>query len=72
MFLLVIGFFFVVGSKNRIVNTILVDQSEPPSHKKLREILESVCPWLKNEGRIQFESISLEEFEKNGRLFKGH
>eukprot|EP00551_Chaetoceros_affinis_P004393 CAMPEP_0203670220 /NCGR_PEP_ID=MMETSP0090-20130426/6369_1 /ASSEMBLY_ACC=CAM_ASM_001088 /TAXON_ID=426623 /ORGANISM="Chaetoceros affinis, Strain CCMP159" /LENGTH=405 /DNA_ID=CAMNT_0050535043 /DNA_START=243 /DNA_END=1457 /DNA_ORIENTATION=+ len=54
-------------SKNRIVNTILVDQTEPPSHKVLREMLEGVCPWLKEDGSIQFESMPLEDFGKMKR-----
>ena len=51
-------------SKHRIVNTILVDQTEPPSHKILRNLIGEVCPWLNNNDSVKFETMSLEEFGK--------
>lgn len=49
-------------SKDRVVNTILVDQTEPPSHAILSNLIGQVCPWLNN--AIRFETMSLEEFGK--------
>jgi hypothetical protein len=41
----------------------LIDQSEPPSHRKLRKYLAEICPWIdNNEDTIQFIPTSLENF----------
>jgi len=46
-----------------IVRTHLVDISEPPSHKVLKDLIAEVCPWIKNE--VQFNTCSLKELHIN-------
>lgn len=48
-------------TKGRVVNTILVDRTEPPSFKILSGLIGQICPWLKDV--IHFEAMSLEEFQ---------
>lgn len=47
-------------SEDKIVKTILVDQTEPPSHRILSEFLGQVCPWIHD--CVEFQSMTLEEF----------
>ena len=49
-------------NKDRIVKTILVDQTEPPSFQILSGLIGQICPWL--DDVIEFQSISLEEFQQ--------
>jgi hypothetical protein len=50
------------GESSRPVRAVLIDQSEPPSHRKLRKYLAEICPWIDNEDTVQFIPTSLENF----------
>ena len=47
-------------SKDKTVKTILVDQTEPPSHRILSKFIGQVCPWIYD--CVEFQSMTLEEF----------
>ena len=54
-------------TKDRIIKTILVDQTEPPSFQTLSTIIGEVCPWLLE--NIEFQTLTLDQL--NGKFFSG-
>lgn len=47
-----------------LIQTMLVDQTEPPSHQILRTMLAEVCPWLSKGASVRFAAESLDSFEE--------
>jgi hypothetical protein len=47
-------------SKDMSVSVILVDVAKPPAHQILYNLISDVCPWVKEDSLIEFQTRSLE------------
>lgn len=46
--------------KEMSVNVVLVDMEKPPAHQILHDLISDVCPWVKENSLIKFQTRSLD------------
>jgi len=58
--------------EKKVQKVILVDKSEPPSHRALFDAVADVCPWIRDKVVFQARKLALVELPKGTSVVSAH